>query len=170
MGSFKLFSIPDLGVYLSLRAHITTATFDPAAEDGGGNTLYQRIFASIESNRARIQFQFAGRPPSDASIVMVYVNDDLRSLTFPLDWTGSAAHLEIACSVEMPLAVPECAFEFVAQQDADLQFTVMPISGTVGSVEAPGVLYERPPTEAELTQARETLNAIIRRVRSQKPS
>ena len=90
-----------VGVYLSLRAHNTAATFDPAAEDGGGNALYQKIFAAIESNRARIQFQFAGRPPSDASIVMVYINDDLRSLTFPLDWTGSAAHLEVACTAEI---------------------------------------------------------------------
>src|SRR5690349_595979 len=82
IGSFKLFSISDDGVYLTLRAHITAATFDPAAEDGGSNALYKRIFASIESNRARIQFQFAGKPPSDASIIMVYVNDDPRALTF----------------------------------------------------------------------------------------
>lgn len=101
MGALKLFSIPDVGVFLSIRAHVTAGTFDPAAEDGGGNALYQKIFASIESNRARIQFQFAGRPPSDASIIMVYINDDLRDLTFPVDWEGSAAHLDVACTAEI---------------------------------------------------------------------
>ena len=101
MGAFKLFSIPDRGVYLALRAHVTAATFDPAAEDGGGNALYRKIFASIESNRARIQFQFAGKPPSDASIIMVYINDDLRELTLPLNWSGSAAHLEFSCTSDI---------------------------------------------------------------------
>ncbi len=75
-----------------------------------------------------------------------------------------------AARAEMPLVVLECAFEFVVGQDSDLQFTVMPISGTVGSVEAPGVLFERPPSEAELAQARAALDVIIRRVRSQRPS
>ena len=93
------------GVYLALRAHITAATFDPAAEDGGGNALYRKIFASIETNRARIQFQFAGKPPSDASIIMVYINDDLRELTFPLNWAGSAAHLEFACTADIAWTV-----------------------------------------------------------------
>ena len=101
IGSFKLFSIPDDGVYLTLRAHVTAATFDAGAQDGGGNALYKRIFASIESNRARIQFQFAGKPPSDASIIMVYCNDDPRALTFPPNWTGSAAHLEFVCTDEI---------------------------------------------------------------------
>ena len=32
---------------------------------------------------------------------MVYINDDPRALTFPLNWTGSAAHLEIACTDEI---------------------------------------------------------------------
>ena len=33
-----------------------------------------------------------------------------------------------------------------------------------------GMLFERPPTDAELAQARAALDAIIRRVRPQKPS
>jgi hypothetical protein len=101
IGAFKLFSIADDGVYLTLRAHVTAAVFEPAAQDGGGNALYKRVFASIESNRARIQFQFAGKPPADGSIIMVYLNDDPRTLTFPPNWTGSAAHLEIACTAEI---------------------------------------------------------------------
>lgn len=98
MGSFKLFSIPDDGVYLSIRAHTTGATFNPAAQDDGGNPLYKKVFSSIESDRARIQFQFAGRPPSDGSIILSYVNDDPRHLAFPAGWVGSAAHLEVACT------------------------------------------------------------------------
>jgi hypothetical protein len=91
-------------------------------------------------------------------------------LLAPADSDMSSAMISEAARVEMPLAVPVCALEFVAEQDSDLQFTVMPISGTVGPVEAPGVLFERPPSEAELAQARAALDAIIRRVRSQKAS
>jgi hypothetical protein len=98
LGAFKLFSVPDDGVYLSLRTHVTASAFDRDAQDGGGNSLYKRLFASIESNRARIQFQFAGRPPTDGSFIMVYINDDPRDLSFPNGWTGSAAHLDVACS------------------------------------------------------------------------
>lgn len=98
MGAFKLFSVPDDGVYLSIRAHTTAATFDRTAKDGGGNALYKKVFSSIESDRARIQFQFAGRPPSDGSVILAYVNDDPRGLKFPADWGGSAAHLEVACT------------------------------------------------------------------------
>jgi hypothetical protein len=91
-------------------------------------------------------------------------------LLAPPDAGMSSALISEAAMAEMPLAVPECVFEFVIGQDFDLQFTVMPISGTVGSVETPGGLFERPPTEAELAQARAALDAIIRRVRLQKPS
>jgi len=73
-------------------------------------------------------------------------------LLAPPDANMSNALISEPARAEMPLAVPECAFEFVAEQDPDLQFTVMPISGTVGSVEAPGVLFKRPPSEAELAQ------------------
>jgi hypothetical protein len=82
----------------------------------------------------------------------------------------SSALISQAARAEMPLAVPECAFEFVVGQHFDPEFTVMPISGTVGSIEAPGVLFKRPPSEDELAQARTALDAIIRRVRSRKPS
>jgi len=118
IGAFKLFSIADDGVYLTLRAHVTAAAFDSAAEDGGGNALYKRIFASIESNRARIQFQFAGKPPSDGSVIMVYLNDDPRALTFPLNWAGSAAHLEIACTDEI-----EWTIEYAGEVIGTITFT-----------------------------------------------
>jgi hypothetical protein len=98
LGAYKLFSIPDVGVFLSLRAHTTAATFDPLAEDGGGNPLYQEVFGAIETNRARIQFQFAGKPPSDGSVIMVYIQDDPRALDFAADFLDSAAHLNIACT------------------------------------------------------------------------
>ena len=91
-------------------------------------------------------------------------------LLAPPDADMASALISHAARAEMPLVVPECAFEFVAGQDSDLQFTIMPIVGTVGSIEAPGVLFERPPTEAELAQARAALDGIIQRVRSQKPS
>jgi hypothetical protein len=91
-------------------------------------------------------------------------------LLAPPDADMASALISDAARVELPLVVPDCAFEFAAGRDFDLQFTVMPISGTVGSVETPGVLFERPPTDAELAQARAALDAIIRRVRSQKPS
>jgi hypothetical protein len=91
-------------------------------------------------------------------------------LLAPPDAGMSSALISEAARAEMPLAIPECVFDFVTEQDFDLQFTVLPMAGTAGSVDAPGVLFERPPTEAELTQARVALEAIIRRVRSQKPS
>lgn len=98
MEAFKLFSVPDRGVYLSLRAHVTATTFDPAAEDGGGNALYRKIFAAIETDKNRIQFQYPGTPPSDGSIILVYIQDDERDLVFATDWPGSSAHLNEACT------------------------------------------------------------------------
>jgi hypothetical protein len=91
-------------------------------------------------------------------------------LLAPPDAGMSSALISEAARTEMPLAVPECAFEFVVQHDSDLRFTVMPVTGTAGTIEAPGALFERPPTDAQLMQARAALDAIIRRVRSQRPS
>jgi hypothetical protein len=98
LGAYKLFSVPDLGVFLSLRVHTTAATFDPLAEDLGGNPLYQEVFGSIETNRARVQFQFAGKPPSDGSVIMVYIQDDTRALLFDADFPECNAHLNVACT------------------------------------------------------------------------
>jgi hypothetical protein len=102
VGAYKLFSVPDVGVFLTLLAQAhTAATFDPLGEDGGGNPLYQQVFGSIQTNTARIQFQYAGTPPSDGSTILVYIQDDPRELSFPADWAGSAAHLEVACTATL---------------------------------------------------------------------
>lgn len=101
MGAYKLFSVPDVGVFLSLRAHTTASTFDPLAEDGLGNPLYQMVFGAIETNRARIQVQFPGTPPSNGSTIMVYIQDDPRLLAFPSGWLDSSAHLEVAVTAEL---------------------------------------------------------------------
>jgi hypothetical protein len=98
MGAFKLFSIADDGVYLSLFAHTTEATFDPTLVDGLNRPIYQKVFAAIETAIARIQFQFPGTPPSDASCVLVYVQDDDRDLVFAENWPGSIAHLNELCT------------------------------------------------------------------------
>ncbi len=137
LGSFKLFSIPDDGVYLSLRAHITTDEFDRDAEDVGGNPLYKRLFASIESNRARIQFQFAGRPPSDGSTIMVYINDDPRDLAFPNGWLGSAAHLDVECTAAIAWTI-----EYGNEVIGSIEFEPgeLPDGGTgqFGTISGPG--------------------------------
>lgn len=48
MSAAQLFSIPDVGMFLSLRDHTTDSTFDADATDGGGNPLYQKVFNAIE--------------------------------------------------------------------------------------------------------------------------
>jgi hypothetical protein len=94
----EMFSVPDVGVFLVLRDHVSAATFDPAAENGSGQPLYQKIFTPIESEIANIQFQFAGHSPSDGSTVLVYIQDDDRDLVFDTDFVGSFAHLEVSCT------------------------------------------------------------------------
>jgi hypothetical protein len=98
MGAFKLFSVPDQGLYLSLRAHVNGTTFDPDAVSDTNLPLYQKIFDAIETNIARIQFQYPGRPPSDGSIILVYLNDDARDLVFDGDWANCLCHLNEACT------------------------------------------------------------------------
>jgi hypothetical protein len=137
LGSFKLFSIPDDGVYLSLRAHVTSDEFDRDAEDGGGNPLYKRLFASIESNRARIQFQFAGRPPSDGSTIMVYINDDPRDLAFPSGWSGSAAHLDVACTSAIAWSI-EHSGEVIGTIDFEPGEQLDGGTGQFGTISGPG--------------------------------
>lgn len=83
---------------------------------------------------------------------------------------GADTRLSDAVRAELPAAVPACAFEFATNTDPAMHYTVMPVVGTVGGVDAPGALYERPPTEHELEEARAALDAIVRRVRAQKPS
>jgi hypothetical protein len=39
---FKLFSVPDVGVFFTLVAHTSAATFDPLGIDDSGNDLYQK--------------------------------------------------------------------------------------------------------------------------------
>jgi hypothetical protein len=158
LGAFKLFSVPDDGVYLSLRAHVTAAAFDRDAEDGGGNPLYKRLFASIESNRARIQFQFAGRPAPDGSVIMVYVNDDPRDLTFPNGWAGSAAHLDVACTAPIAWTIEYAgavigtiAFTPGQQLDGDTgQYATITGPGT-GAIATLDLLKIRAPTVADAT-------------------
>jgi hypothetical protein len=102
VGAYKLFSVVNSGVYLTLLAQATTAaTFDPLAEDGGGNPLYQKIFGAIETDTARIQFQFAGAPPSDGRLIMKYIQDDVRNLSFAEDWPLCSAHLEDAVTATL---------------------------------------------------------------------
>lgn len=97
----EMFSEPDLGVFLVLRDHTSGATFDPDAVDGSNNPLYQKIFSPIESEIANIQFQFAGPPPSNSSVIMVYIQDDDRDLLFGTGFPGSYAHLEVACTAQI---------------------------------------------------------------------
>lgn len=94
----EIFSVPDVGVFLVLIDHTSAATFDATADNGSGQALYLKIFNAIESEIANIQFQFAGAPPSDGSTIMVYIQDDDRDLVFDLDFVGSFAHLEVACT------------------------------------------------------------------------
>jgi hypothetical protein len=97
----EIFSVPDVGVFLVLRDHTSAATFDPDAVDGSNNPMYEKLFNAIESEIANIQFQFAGTPPSDGSTIMVYIQDDDRDLVFGVDFIGSFAHLEVACTVAL---------------------------------------------------------------------
>jgi hypothetical protein len=101
IAAYRLFSIPDVGVFLTLSAFTTDTTFDPAAVDGLGNPLYLEVFGAIETDRARIQFQFAGAPPSDSSVIMAYIQDDTRDLVFPTDFVDSTAHLEVAVTATL---------------------------------------------------------------------
>jgi hypothetical protein len=94
----EIFSVPDVGVFLVLRDHISAATFDPDAENGSGLPLYEKIFTPIESEIANLQFQFAGASPSDNSTILVYIQDDDRDLVFDTDFPGSFAHLEVVCT------------------------------------------------------------------------
>lgn len=98
--AFKLFSVPDVGLFMTLLAHTAAATFDPDAEDGGGNPLYQKIFDAIETSIARIQFQYPGTPPADSSLILKYINDDPRTLVLPALLAGCTAHLEVATTTE----------------------------------------------------------------------
>jgi hypothetical protein len=90
-------------------------------------------------------------------------------LLAPPDTDGLDTRISDAIRAELPAAVPECVFEFGTGDD-DLQYAVMPVVGTVGGVDAPGTLFDRPPTETELDEARAALDEIIARVRGQKLS
>jgi hypothetical protein len=98
MDAFRVFSIDDVGVFMSLLEHTTSTSFDPDAVDGLARPLYLKIFEAIETNVARIQFQYPGRPPTDSSIILVYLNDDDRDLVFDGTWTGCICHLNEACN------------------------------------------------------------------------
>lgn len=104
-GTFKLFSVPDVGVYFTLVAHTSAATFDPLATDESGNDLYQKVFEAIESEVARVQAQFPGSQPSDESAMMVYIQDDDRDLVFAEDFPESFAHLEVAVTVALSYSI-----------------------------------------------------------------
>lgn len=101
VNSFDVFSIPDDGVYMSLSEHEALATFDPDALDGTGHPLYKKIFSAIETDIARIQFQYPGAFPADESVMWKLIQDDLRNLVFDPLLPGSIAHLEIAVTTEI---------------------------------------------------------------------
>jgi hypothetical protein len=93
---FVLFQVPDVGVFFTLVAHTSAATFDPLATDDSGNDLYQKVFQAIESEIANVEAQFAGSQPSASQTMMVFIQNDDRDLVFPTDFLGSVAHLEVA--------------------------------------------------------------------------
>lgn len=111
MNAYEMFSIDDVGVFLVLHAHDTGATFDPLLEDGVGRQVYLKVFAAIESNVARIQFQFPGRPPTDASTVLCYIQDDDRDLLFSENWPQSIAHLETPCTDTLEWVITHAGIE-----------------------------------------------------------
>lgn len=105
MGAYKLFSIPDVGLFLSLHAHTTAATFDQLALDGNGDPLYQLVFESIETNIAHLQAQFPGAMPGDGGTIFVFIQDQRRSLAFDPGFVDCSAHMEIMVDDFMELTI-----------------------------------------------------------------
>lgn len=98
--AFEVFSIPDVGVFMVLKDHDATDPFDPDLIVGG-DPAYQKIFSPIETEVARIQFQYAGSFPADASLMWKYINDDTRDLLLPEDFAGSSGHIEVAVTASL---------------------------------------------------------------------
>jgi hypothetical protein len=97
--AFVLFQVPDVGVFFTLVAHTSAATFDPLATDDSGNDLYQKVFQAIESEIANVEAQFAGSQPSGSQVMMSFIQNDDRDLVFETDFPDSVAHLEVAVTV-----------------------------------------------------------------------
>jgi hypothetical protein len=110
--AFKVFSVPDVGVFMSLLDHTTAATFDPDAVDGIARPLYQKLFDAIETNIARIQFQYPGSPPADGSVILCYINDDVRDLVFDGAWDSCIAHLLVACTTTITWTLKHAGVAF----------------------------------------------------------
>jgi hypothetical protein len=94
--AFVLFQVPDVGVFFTLVAHTSAATFDPLATDDSGNDLYQKVFQAIESEIANVEAQFSGSQPSGSQVMMVFIQSDDRDLVFETDFPDSIAHLNTA--------------------------------------------------------------------------
>lgn len=135
--ALSVFSVPDLGVYMATSTHDALAAFDPDALDTNGDPLYKKIFSAIETEIARIQFQYPGAFPADESVMWKLIQDDLRDLVIPPTFTGSIAHLQIAVTAELSFT-----FEYDGTNVGTLTFTPATLpdgdGGQYGSFTGPG--------------------------------
>jgi hypothetical protein len=153
---FDLFQVPDVGVFFSLVAHTSAATFDPLATDESGNDLYQKVFQAIESEIANIEAQFPGSQPSSGSM-MVYIQSDDRDLVIDAGLPDCIAHLEVAVTgiLEYTLQYDGTTIGTITFNPGDLldgsggQFAT--IGGIGGRIHNAELLRLKAPTHSDAT-------------------